>query len=441
MSVRQNRPAEVQVGEKDITPAPTSSNVVTASIAEASAPAPEPAPSTAPPPTRVDNHAAARLAAESATHHYNFEPLLTKLFSSEKDLLDTIHAVFPKGVKVCLKDKWKDGANAGMHKKWRFVCECGGQPRRNFNGSPARRTKKIGCPFFINAFWSQTQRGPRITTASLYHLGHEELEVNQQALSALMQEQAMASTLLLQEHDESTTDPNKALIQKDVIMNSLKLKMDFHLKYMIANFPLEFVINRVNDFLSSEGSSLGTNLVISSGALLAGGSLVSTLGGEHGGSHHAGVGGINAHSSSSSSSSSASSSASTFGSSSYMNTNNAHGELTVGGNGGISTHHHLISAATATNIATTATASIIPTLANSELNSSADSSTDGTNGNWGVSSHAIESNNGSPDTHIPTHVNPSKGPHAARKRKELSVIGTNSAFDEIPVTKFPNHGK
>jgi hypothetical protein len=212
--------------------------------------------------------AAERMAAEQNTaQRFNFEPLLTKLFTSEKDLLDTIHAIFPKGVKVCRKDKWKAGEHAGMHKKWRFVCECGGLPRRNFNGSPARRTKKIGCPFFINAFWSKSQGGPRITTASLFHCGHDEVEVNEVALAALCQEQRQLSLQMAQENIDSS-DPIRSVQQKEMLLASLKLKMDYHLKYMMYNYPVDVVVARVNEFLSppdhsnaASASSDGANLL------------------------------------------------------------------------------------------------------------------------------------------------------------------------------------
>jgi hypothetical protein len=194
--------------------------------------------------------AAERLAAEqAAAQRFNFEPLLTKLFVSEKDLLDTIHAIFPKGVKVCRKDKWKTGEHAGMHKKWRFVCECGGLPRRNLNGSPARRTKKIGCPILINAIWSKSQGGPRITTASLFHCGHDEVEINEAALAELCQEQRQLSMQIAQEQLDGT-DPIRSVQQKEMLLSSLKLKMDYHLKYLMYNYPLDIVVTKVNDFLA-----------------------------------------------------------------------------------------------------------------------------------------------------------------------------------------------
>ncbi len=181
--------------------------------------------------------------------------LIGRIFLTEKDMLDTIQSIFPKGIKVCRKDKWKNGPNAGLHKKWRFVCECSGQPKPMGGGTPQmRKSKKIGCPFYVNAFWSKDVIGPRITTANFYHYGHDGNDIPVYHFS-----EDSGDSLLSQYEtiEQCADDPTRQQMQKEMLMLSLKSKLVGHLSYLFANFPLEGIVRKVHDFLSPETNPPG----------------------------------------------------------------------------------------------------------------------------------------------------------------------------------------
>lgn len=79
-----------------------------------------------PPPTPMLPMLSTQVHGNSAAYaQFDLDSLVTRVFGDEREMLEVISLIFPKGIKMCRKDKWKSGVNAGLHKKWRFVCECG----------------------------------------------------------------------------------------------------------------------------------------------------------------------------------------------------------------------------------------------------------------------------------------------------------------------------
>ena len=77
----------------------------------------------------------------TATACCTIHNLIGRIFLNENEMFTCLSTIFPKGLKMCRKDKWKTGPHQGLYKKWRFTCEFSGLPKPNEN---PKTTKKIG---------------------------------------------------------------------------------------------------------------------------------------------------------------------------------------------------------------------------------------------------------------------------------------------------------
>lgn len=203
----------------------------------------------------------------SSANRVTIRNLVGFVFLTEKELIESVLGLF-RGVKVCRKDKWKSGPHTGLHKKWRFVCQCSGAPKV---AEPSmrleqRKSKKVGCPFYINAFWGQDTIGPRVTSANFYHNGHEGVDeavykfldaAPTDGSSAPGETSSAELAALSQAAVDDAQDPDRQQAQREMLMITLRAKLTAHLAYLFANFPLDGIVKKCHDFLAPSSNPPG----------------------------------------------------------------------------------------------------------------------------------------------------------------------------------------